>query len=388
MNGPFLSHARPNGRDVSALKKKLAIVGVTGWQDVDDLPVGVQSSSQFEREIESLPGFIFYATALASESDTIRTIELPAAIDRKKKDPDFALVPVFAELGPKQTRNALEGIGNDRLDRLMDCNGPVRAAGQSLEKFHRDVAQRYLDAILRTKRAKPVRVRISTFAPPGSEYDLQLDWRKLVGKSTGMPKPRKLDKIVEALRVVREALVKSECAMPVELEVNLPLPLATQVGVVWNRQSPLALELVQRHSSATTTVSARSQELSLAVPWSTDLNAVNTEAGIVIAASVGHNVDRKTRQYAAAKGITAVCSTHIEGSLEPDQIAGVAAAIAGKLHEAKGLNDNVHFVLRGPASLAVLIGAEANAAAPFSMPRWDMESSAYGKPITLRCPAS
>jgi hypothetical protein len=388
MNGPFLSHARPNGPAVSALKKKLAIVGITGWQDVDDLPIGVQSSAQFERAIASLPGFIFYATALASESETIRTIELPAAIDRKKKDPDFALVPVFAELGPKQTRIALDGIGNDRLDRLMDCNGPVRDAEQSLEKFHREVAHRYLDAILRTKRSQPVRVRISSFAPPGSEYDLQLDWRKLVGKSTGMPKPRKLEKIVEALRVVRQALIRSECTMPIELEANLPLPLATQVGVVWNRQSTLSLELVQRHGADTTTISSRHQGPTPALPWSTDLKTVNTDAGIVVAASVGFDVDRKTGQYAAAQGITTVCSTHIEGSLEPDQIAGIAAAIANKLHEAKGLSDNVHLVLRGPVSLAVLIGTTATAAVPFSMPRWDTETSAYGKPITLRCPAT
>lgn len=388
MNGPFLSHARVNGPDVARLKKQLAIVGITGWQDVDDLPIGVNSPEAFEEAIADLPGFILYATGRACQSSTIRTIELPAALDRKKNDRPFAFVPVFAEIQPEEIRDALDGIGKDRLDILLDCNGPVRDQQQGRGDFHREIARRYLDAILRTKRAQPVHVQITSFADPVSSYDLQLDWRKLVEEPTGMPKPRKLRKMVEALRVVRQALIKSGCTMPVVLEANLPLPLATQVGVVWNRHSTLSLELARRRDGETTTVPSRRQGPNPALTWSGDLDEMDTNGGVVIAVSTEHSIDRKTQEYAARHGVAAVCSTHIEGRLEPDQFAGTAAAIASKLHHAKGLSDNVHLVLRGPVELAVLIGTSASAAVPFLMPRWHKPASAYGKPIIVSCPSS
>ena len=137
---PFLSHKREDRAAVIALKRQLSIHGIGGWRDLDDLHLGELNQPGFQRAIDhETGGCIWYGTSRVLRSDYINNVELPAVTDRKRREPDYPLVPLFVTITPGGADAGLRVAAVKReaklhaadIDLFMDSNGEPRGRCQT-----------------------------------------------------------------------------------------------------------------------------------------------------------------------------------------------------------------------------------------------------------------
>jgi hypothetical protein len=150
---PFLSHKRQDRNSVIALKRVLAIYGVGGWRDLDDLQLGELSQPGFENAINnSTGGCMWFGTKPVLGSWYVNNVELPAIIARKRREPRYPLVPLFVTVRPGEANAALVAattqprakLSLDDVALFMEANGSTRNSGERIATFRTAVAHGYV----------------------------------------------------------------------------------------------------------------------------------------------------------------------------------------------------------------------------------------------------
>ncbi len=102
---------------------------------------------------------------------------------------------------------------------------------------------------------------------------------------------------------------------------------------------------------------------------------------MVVAVSCKDSLEKVALAYAKEVHASGLVLLHVSGLVDHAGLRALARAAAGQL---RALNDRAagkHLLIRGPGALAVMCGAESNAAGPVVLPFWD--GSMYVSPIVV-----
>ena len=376
---PFLSHKRENAQAVSRLKQTLQVYGAGGWKDTDDLRFGASTEGEIRRVIaEDVGGFLWWGTRPALESWMINKVEIPAAVERASNEPLFPLVPVFIDLKPGQNREDIVSVIGDYAEDLLDRNGTVRGTSESAEAFRKSVARRYVRDAVRSLPDGPLDVAFRTLSEPAGEHSLTFDWRPVFDASTRHLDNGSLSVLVDALTNAKEALQGRERDPEVRLDLDLPLPLAVLVGHEWRVTSRIRLQIMQRTGSTCTWVNAAGSTEAMPEPG---VEVYDRLGPAVLAVSCGGSFDKVAKRYAAEQNASRLVSLHAPGLLNARQMRAMARKAAGCLQDINAHGLHKHLLIKGPVSMAVMIGAASNASGPVTLPFWD--GSKYVSHITV-----
>ena len=375
---PFLSHKRENARIVGRLKDGLRLYGAGGWKDTDDLPLGVPTEDEIRRAIfERTGGFIWWGTDKALGSRIINGLEIPTALNRAEVEPRYPLVPVFADVSPGEAGKKLaRRIGKESARKFMDRNGLPRRPKERLDDLRVRAARRYVRDAVASLPAGDITVAFRALSEPSGEHDLTFDWRAVVDPRARLLKEGSLPILLDALANAREAFQARERSPVLSLDSDLPLPLAFLVGHEWRSTTRLRLRIGQRTGASFSWIehSGPLGEEPTPVP-----RRLNGDGPVVVAVSCKDPLESAALAYADEVRASGMVSLHVPGLLGAAGLRAMARAAAGQL---RSLNDRAvgkHLLIRGPGALAVMCGAESNAAGPVVLPFWD--GSKYVSPV-------
>lgn len=369
---PFLCHARANRERLEAFKAELSVAGADGWQDVSDLRLGRPSAGEVRRVIaDDAGGFLWLGTPASAGSWFIRRVEIPAALARAAVGA-FPIVPIFADLRPGD-------LGAPRiswppwrasLSRLAGYNGVLREQNECDDQLWQRAAGAYVRHAVLARGGAPMRVAISCASAPDRARDLVLDWRGLVGAGRALDAAspeRARGALVNLRGAFQEAGVRR-----VVVSAHLFLPLAVLVGHEWGPITGLKLEVEQRTGTTTSPVSVEllAHESEVAI-----VRAPRRGAGpVLVVVSTPQPIDGAAERYAQHVDAQEVITLHMPALLDPAGIGGLARRAAAVLAELSDQGRDKHLLIRGPVSLAVLIGAAGNPIGRTTVPLWDRDA--------------
>jgi hypothetical protein len=376
---PFLSHQRRDRTAVVALKRELALRGVGGWRDLDDLHLGELAQPGFEKAInEVCGGFIWHGTRRALRSDYINRVELPAAIARKRREPSWPLVPVFVSVSPGEVQAALveaaskDGakLTTDDIALFLDCNGYLRTRGEETAEMRAGVADRYLRSAVEWLETGRYSIAITALAEPRGTQDLTFDWRDLIDERTRVLASDSETVMRTALVSSRDA-VRSTADFPhLVLDLDLPLPMAALVGYEWRVTSRLKLTIRQRTRSGIVEMDGDG-DVSTSLPRWHETRFGGSGPIVLAVSTTTVSISEPASHYASEVGARAIRHLHVPGEHAAATIRGLARSVAGELRRLNGSTSEKHLLLAGPTALATLVGAGSNANLPVEVPLWD-----------------
>jgi hypothetical protein len=101
----------------------------------------------------------------------------------------------------------------------------------------------------------------------------------------------------------------------------------------------------------------------------------------VVAVSCKDSLEVAARRYAKDVSASELILIHEPGLIDAGRMRGLARAAAGELRALNDRGVDKHLLIRGPSSLAVLIGAASNACGPVTIPFWN--GARYVSPIVV-----
>jgi hypothetical protein len=376
---PFLSHKREDRADVAALREALKIYGAGGYKDTEDLRLGVNTADELRVAINELTGgFIWWGTRNALDSSWINELEIPNAVARTTTKPPYPIVPLFIDMSPGADGAAIRAALRSHADDFLGRNGVVFDGADDPVAFRQRVARRYVRDAIPGLGASPLTIAFRALSEPDGAHDLTFDWRGLLDPRRRVLASGALDSMIDALANARDAAQATTKSPELRIEPDLPLPLAYLVGYEWRITTRVRLAVHQRTGSTFRWISADGSTAPIAAPVVDELGASGVT---VIVVSCGNGAPRAARRYADSVGARHLIALHIDGLLDDGQIRGLARAAADELRAANDRGDEKHLLIIGPATLAVLIGAAANACGPVVVPFWD--GTTYVSPVVI-----
>jgi hypothetical protein len=380
---PFLSHRRADRTAVVALKRTLALYGVGGWRDLDDLHLGELGQPAFEHAIDEVTGgLLWYGTKRVLSSWYVNNVELPAAVRRKLREPDYPLVPLFVTVTPAQARAALarsNGLASHDRRTFFQAHGLVRGR-VPIEPFRTDVARQYVRSAAKWLKQNGYSVAVTALTEPRGTQDFTFDWRGVLDPHSRELAPGSTAHIVDALQAFRDAIKPTSEFPAVTLDLDLPLPLAMLVGYEWRPATRLKLTVRQRRRSGIVRVSADGRSRRDWPGWDEqDLDGAGP--CVVAVATTAAPLTKPLMTYAAEIGASRSLELHVPGELDATGLRGLARHVAAQLRAVNVDGVEKHLLVAGPAALALLVGASSNANGPTTMPFWD--GRRYVSPITV-----
>lgn len=378
---PFLSHKRENALVVGRLKRTLQLYGAGGWKDTDDLRMGASTEEEIRRVIaDDTGGFLWWGTHAALGSKMINNVEIPAALARTSSEDLYPLVPVFVDLSPgsEQDKKEITLALGDHAQTFLDRSGVVRKRSEPMTSFRKSVAGRYVRDAVQSLPEGPLLVAFRALSEPAGEHDLTFDWRYVFDASTRHLNNDALSILTESLSNARGAFQRREQSPTLNLDLDLPLPLAFLVGYEWRVTSRLQLRVQQRTGSSFAWVDSEGLTAEVSSPI---IEKFNRQGPAILSVSCGGPFDKVARRYADEQSASKLIMLHMPGFLSAAQMRTIVCKAAVCL---RNLNDDglrKHLLLKGPAAIAVMLGAASNASGAVKIPFWD--GTRYVSPITI-----
>lgn len=183
----FLCYHSAVAGEISEFATQLRLRGLVPWVDKQGgFNVGDDASQEAKRAIlEDCSGFLFYATTAAFNSSFIRMVEIPSAIEAKRKDPNFTLFAVPRRLTFEQLKElSVRNFGQD-LSAYHGSPIPRGAAGIHLKQTAFELLQRALSAVP-TLGSLSIQFSTRDLMPDSPEDLLRIDATRLF---SGSPAP-------------------------------------------------------------------------------------------------------------------------------------------------------------------------------------------------------
>jgi hypothetical protein len=363
------------------LRKQLQARGAGGWKDTEDLRLGVDAEHEIRIAIRHRTGgFIWWGTRVALKSDVINRVELPEALARSQRESGYPLVPVFVDLSPTRDIAAIDSaLTEEHSASLSARNGLVRSKQESQAHLIEKLAVRYVADAIRGLKDGAITAMITAFRASEGDHDLTLDWRHLFDPASRTFAPGGFALVRDALARLRDALQVRSRNPVVQLELDLPLPLALFVGYEWRLTSGIRLEVHQPREQEVEIVRVGEKS-----QWSCPDMTLHMRSGLgpcIVAVAIGDSLHDAAERYAAQVDGSELHELHVPGLVGAKELQAVAEPVAQLLRR---LNDNgkeKHLLMRGPVSLGLVIGASLNGTGRTVVPFWD--GTNYVHPITL-----
>jgi hypothetical protein len=380
---PFLSHRRADRNAVIALKRALAVYGVGGWRDLDDLHLGELGQPTFERAINEVTGgLLWYGTKRVLGSAYVNTVELPPAIARKRREPNYPLVPLFSTVTPREASAALAtpgALSTDDHKTFFDAHGLVRGRGR-IDEFHREVARRYVRAGVQWLAQECYSVAVTALAEPAGTQDFTFDWRSELDPRARVLAPGASAVVVDALHTFGDAIKPSAEFPEVTLDLDLPLPLAVLLGHEWRPATRLKLNIRQRRRSGIVLVSGDGRSRRDWPAWREEAHDGSGPC-VVAVATTASPLTKPLAEYSARTDASRTLELHVPGELDAPGVRGLARYVAEQLRAVNADGADKHLLMAGPCVLAALVGAASNANGPTVVPFWNGRE--YVSPIRV-----
>lgn len=376
---PLLSHRRQNQRSVRALKDTLQLYGAGGWKDTDDLGIGTRTSDEIRRAIlEDTGGFIWWGTRLALASRTINEIEIPTALERGATAPHYPIVPLFIDVRPGRDRSAIDKALGKHAELFLERNGLMRVHGESPAAFRVRVARRYVRDAVAMIPDRGITVAFRALGEPSGDHDLTFDWRALLDPRTRVLREDATELMIDALTNARDAFQTRATSPLLRIDSDLPLPLAVLIGFEWRISTRLRLDILQRTGSNFEWIPTAGST----APAPAAVRTSYTRNGpSVVVVTCRNGAPGAAVRYADEVDAAELVELHAPGLLRANAVRGLARAAAAELAAAADSKHEKHLLILGPAALAFMIGAAANAAGKIIVPFWN--GSCYVAPVTV-----
>ncbi len=376
---PFLSHKRQDALVVARLKRMLQLYGAGGWKDTDDLRMGASTEAEIRRAIfEKTGGFIWWGTRRALGSEVINELEIPTALERASVEPLYPLVPIFVDISPGKNRAEIDKALDKHAERFLDRNGVVRGKSEASGAFRQRIARRYVRDAVQSLARDPTTVAFRALSEPSGDHELTFDWRAVLDERSRRLEAGSIPTLLDALANAREAFQGRFESPRLRLDLDLPLPLAFLVGYEWRITTRLRLELRQRTGSSFSWIDTEGPLAGAPMPVE---DQFGRDGPAVVAVSCKDPLENAARRYAKEVSASELVVVHAPGLIDGSQIRALARASANKLRELNDRGVEKHLLIRGPTSLAAMIGAASNACGPTTAPFWNGQR--YTSPVVV-----
>lgn len=380
---PFLSHRRADRNAVIALKRVLALYGVGGWRDLDDLHLGELGQLTFEHAINEVTGgLLWYGTKRVLGSWYVNNVELPPAVARKRREPNYPLVPLFVTVAPGEARAALarpEALSADDQTTFFEAHGLARGRAH-IQQFRTDVARQYVRSAVKWLGRDSYSVAMTALAEPVGTQDFTFDWRAVLNPSTRELAPDAPAVFVDALHTFRDAIKPNSEFPELTLDLDLPLPLAMLLGYEWRPASRLKLTVRQRQRSGIVLVTGDGPTRRDWPEWQEQLRDGAGPCVVAVATTIAP-LTKPLAAYAAEVGASRTLELHAPGELDASALRGLARHVAAQLRSVNSDGFAKHLLMAGPCALATLVGAGSNANGPAIVPFWNGHD--YVSPLAI-----
>lgn len=373
----------------------LQLRGLHAWRDVDDLEIGQAFEGAIRRAIRTeVSAFIAYVTPEFLTRDIIWRVEVPEALERVRRDPDFLIIPLFCGVDPEELTAACARHGLADLSGFNGHKIPPAARRKTRDAELRRVAQRVLRASLRplftTEPNYVPRLLLRAQAHRAGEggVDLDLDWTAPF--ASGCPSHDEWDAdLLPALYDLRETLsLLSRRHLHVEVQSRLSAPLA--LGEVFSATAKYTLTFGGTNGAWSTATPRREERVLVR----RDLAAPGPDRSVaLVEVSVARAVGRSVAIHASGlDGAAPGRAVRLEptGGPSTSAVEDAAWAISAAwevgdclrtLHD-EGVQ-HFHLYVAAPAEWCVLLGHTLNAVGRITVHQWHPTAGGYVRACTL-----
>lgn len=391
----FLSHWRGNATVIAALQRELRLRGIGAWRDVTNLDYGKEASDAIRNAIqEDVDGLIALVTPTYLTRPVVWEIEIPEALERRRREPEFQIIPLFCGVKPAELTAHCNKLG---LEDIAKFNGdflPPRVSQAKRAAALKAIARKSLRAALHLRAGKNTEyearllLRTGAQAPPGTGVDLDLDWSEEF--SSGCP-PEEVwdDDLTPALRDVREELSLLPISRSVVVTASARLSAAVALGEALSSVAKFDLRLVGANGEWSTTANRGTAHLLS----HQQLAATGDPRVAIVEVSVSRAIGKFVTPHAATLADSAghiwrlEPITGVSRNAIPDESAAITMAwevgdFLRSLHDEHGVRRS-HLYVAAPAEWCVLLGHTLNAVGQVVVYQLDTVTGEYARACAL-----
>jgi hypothetical protein len=383
----LLSYAHADTEFVKDLQLRLNARGIRSWRDVDDLLVGSPFEDEIVHAIEhDVDAVAIYITPHCLKSNFIWKVEVPAALQRRKRDRDFHIVPLlqgvsFAEVRQFCRKRRLPELTGFHGIELTDDGTNITWEEQN--KRRNRAAKSILQAALtlRLRRSKADRayeaslcLKTFFFEPPTASLDLHLDWLQLVHEKERLPTPREWEEILwPALLDVKQIVSEKILSRRIHVFVKSILPVALAFGFAFRKAAGLTL-LLERQKESWSTEEQPSEQAPLLCEFHKNDREDSQQAVVEVATSRSIQqavadalpLHELTPAFHVRLALPELSGTAVKDAAHAQAIARQVGRVCQDLCDQQRVA-HIHLFVAIPVELAVLIGHQLNALCPITL---------------------
>jgi len=250
----FISYARQDEDAVLLLERALQLRGVRVVRDQTSLELGGHNVARLRELVNNgCDAILFYVTERLLNSDFIWRYEVPTALARWQRDPQFHIIPVLQGVSFGQLALHCADLG---LTSLADFNAEKVADTVPSEQEVQTIAKRTLRSALALRRSRDedrqqglsICLRTFPYIPPTDRLHLDLDWSAWFDGN--YPDPNVWHQtLLPALADVTSILAQQGRPNLVSVWLKARLPVAVALGHSFPPKGSLQLQLCTRQDT-------------------------------------------------------------------------------------------------------------------------------------------
>ena len=368
----FISYKREDKEEARRLTIALNARGIPTWLDTSDL--GHEPTHDALRaaiQDSGTAGALLLATPRVSASSTIRLVEAPEILKRRRFDPSFQVLPIASDLEYNDVAAAYgDGIADHDLSKwniYKTANGPL-SNGDACE-----VARRILETRLRAvdrmlSDGEPLEVLLHTRerAPTSASMALTIDWSSHFDPRHCEPETWS-DVLLPALADVgsavgrvtpqRSIVVSGLLSIPAAIAIGASFPTTRGIPMQWRQRASDTLE--QLWSLNVVPVSVRLSVHS----ESRDIEARDIAVLLSVTGDVRPDFARTVHSLAPLRCLVDAWLDPFTRSLDAGEARAIATAVSDAVRAARSdyrATGRVHVFFAGPVGLAAMFGQLLN----------------------------
>ena len=385
----FLDYASEDTETVRDLQLRLNVRGIRSWHDVDNLLSGSLIKHERIHAIKhDVDAFAILLTPDSLLSNDIWQIDVPAALHRYERDPQFPIIIILqgvslAEVQQCCYKHNLENLS--RFRRIELINDKAMKVTEEEQHTKRNEAAK---CILRATLSQHLRrvnadhnyelsLALKTFAsqPSVPRLDLDLDWLKLVNEKKRLATIQEWEQILlPALLDVKQSINEIVFSRRIHLFVTSILPIAIALGFTFRESARITLLLEGQSETWSTNVSPSEKDPLLREWISYDQG--DQKIAVVEVTTTKRSISQAVEENLLASGLTPGYHIRLESSdligktvrdaAHAQAIAQQVGRVCQDLCDQRRVK-HIHLFVSTPVELAVLIGHQFNALSPITL---------------------
>jgi hypothetical protein len=384
----FLSYSRKDLDQVATIGRILRLYGIRTWQDINGLGVGLSEDVIRAAIRNEISGLLFLSTEHSVSSAFIKSVELPEAEQRLKRDSTFGIVPVFL-LSIEETDARLADCMTMRMSTF---NGAKIAPSHDSEAVSQ-AAHRAAEIIWQQLKLAPtddvLLVGLTSKQPPSHAVAIDFDFTPFF--QNRYPTPTEWNaEFPRALSIAKQKLVTSG-AKTIRLYSFAHLSIGILFGFVFRDRTGLALEIEQTNKGIAAQIWKTSEALADHAIQFREHPVSLGSRNLLVKINLVARDDASVVSYTSKAGLSYRAIMEAEAPHYPylltnGQAAAVARTLAEKIKELHGQygTNTVHLFAAIPLGLALMIGYNLNACGFVQCYEYDNGEREYRPSCLLR----